>query len=50
VRRLLFVEELAENGDSFLESSDPLGVFDAHDFVLEGLGGTLLVGTAQTNR
>src|SRR4029077_11007473 len=50
VRRLFLMEELAENRYSFLESSDTLGVFDAHDFMLQCLGGTLLVGATQAHR
>ena len=50
VRCFFLVKEFAENRDAFLETSDSLGVFDAHDFVLQGLGWALFVGSTQTNR
>src|SRR5215468_407747 len=50
VRCFFLVEEFAQDGDSFLQPTDPFGVLDAHDFVLERLSRALLIGSAETNR
>jgi hypothetical protein len=50
VRRLFLVEKFAQDRDAFLETRDTLGVFDAHDLVLERLRGALLVRSAEADR